>query len=151
MYAIKLNDSFVDSNMNTWYEIKHGALCPEMSTQNKEKNLKSKSFQISFARISKMLMHQNLWQKACVEAKRTVNENEHETEPRCSCSNNKPNLDSIGLYQSKMQFSKNVKIWSFWNILISQKPSLVTKIEAKNFKTNTRKKHVSTLLLLINE
>lgn len=57
-----------------------------------------------------MLMHQNLWQKACVEAKRTVNENEHETKPRCSCSNNKPNLDSIGLYQSKMQFSKNVKI-----------------------------------------
>lgn len=54
MYAIKLNDAFVDSNMNTWYEIKHGALCPEMSTQNKEKNryLKSKSFQISFARIS---------------------------------------------------------------------------------------------------
>ena len=37
MYAIKLNDAFVDSNMNTWYEIKHGALCPEMSTQNKEK------------------------------------------------------------------------------------------------------------------
>lgn len=82
--------------------------CLHKTKQNRY--LKSKSFQISFARISKMLMHQNLWQKACVEAKRTVNENEHETKPRCSCSNNKPNLDSIVLYQSKMQFSKNVKI-----------------------------------------